>query len=125
MKASPRTVDVPRMREATQLPVHEVEDSLQHLESAGIARHEGRSAYALARAPGAITFAELYGAAVGPIGGMQPEEWAGISPAFARAAAEMATGLAQPLASLVERPAPVAALRKAKRGRTRSGRSSR
>lgn len=118
MEAAPAMVSMQRLREATALPVSEIEDALLPMTRAGLARSEGRGAYALARAASGISFGELYRATVGPIGGMQPDEWAAVSPEFERAASEMEAGLARPLSSL-------APLTTEKRGKARSGRSSR
>jgi membrane protein len=128
--AAPKAVSVHRLREKTKLPVQEVEDTLMEMGDGGLVRREGRSGFALARSAAEVTFEDLYRATVGPIGGMRPEEWADVSPAFARAATEMRSGLGRTLSTLVEEaPArgadPAPAFRKAKRGRGRSARSSR
>lgn len=124
MEAAPAAVSLTRLREVSGLPTHEVEDTLDQMCNAGIVSHEGRSGYVLAKKAEDIRFEDLHRATVGPIGGLKPEEWAAVSPAFARAAAEMQEGLGRSLATLGEAPesAPV---RKAKRGRARSARSSR
>ncbi|HUI99660.1 MAG TPA: YihY family inner membrane protein [Usitatibacter sp.] len=88
------------LRKEAVLPAHELEDLLARLCEAGIVRGERRSGYALAGDPAAITVGELYEAAVAPVGGMRPEEWAEISGDFARAAERMREGLERPLAAL-------------------------
>lgn len=112
-----------RLREATELPAHKLEDTLYRMTDAGIAKRIGRAGYALARKADEVTIEDLYSATVSPVGAMRPEEWADVSADFARAANQMREGLKRPLSSLREEPA--APLRKAKRGRARSGRSSR
>lgn len=92
------------------------------MRDADIVRHEGRSGYVLAKKAEDIRFEDLHRATVGPIGGLKPQEWAAVSPAFERAAAEMQQALGGSLAMLRESPTP---LRKAKRGRARNARSSR
>jgi membrane protein len=124
-KAAPAAVPLVKLHRATGLPAQEVEDIVMQMADAGLARREGRSAYGLARSPDEITFEHLHRAIVGPIGGLLPQEWADVSPAFERAASEMQQGLCRSLASLSEAPVGATALRKAKRGRARSGRSSR
>jgi membrane protein len=115
------------LRHATGVPVHELEDTLARMTGAGIARRGGRSGYTLARDPQDVSIADLYSATVAPVGAMRPDEWADVSADFARAANQMREGLRHPIASLAgaaPSPAPPA-VRKAKRGRARSGRSSR
>jgi membrane protein len=112
-----------QLRDATRLPVHELEDVLMRLQEPRIVQRVGRDAYSFARPIEEITLAEVYAATVAPVGAMAPDEWAEVSPEFGRAAQQMRLGLQQSLASLaVEAPMPV---RKAKRGRGRSGRSAR
>ena len=89
-----------QLRKEAVLPAHDLEDLLARLCEAGIARGDRRSGYTLAGDPGAMTVGELYEAAVAPVGGMRPEEWAEISRDFARAAERMREGLARPLATL-------------------------
>lgn len=125
LEAAPAMVTLPRLREATAMPLQEIEDTLLHMRDAGLARSEGSAAYGLARDASAISFGELYRATVGPIGGILPAEWAAISPAFERAACEMEAGLARPLSSLLAEPGAGPAVRKAGRGKARSDRSSR
>jgi membrane protein len=111
---------------ATGLPMHELEDTLARMEGAGIVRRMGRRGYALARDPQEVSIADLYSATIAPLGAMRPDEWADVSADFARAANQLREGLRRPIASLIESaPAPADALRKAKRGKARSGRSSR
>jgi membrane protein len=104
-RAAPATVSLAQLREATGLAAQEIDDIVMQMCDAGLARREGRSGYALARSPGEITFGDLHRAVVGPIGGLGPEEWAEVSPAFERAAHEMEAGLGRSLASLSEAPA--------------------
>jgi membrane protein len=118
------TLSFERLREATSLPAHELEDTLHRMLDAGIAKRVGRSGYAFAREAGDMTLEDLYSATVAPVGAMRPEEWADVSADFARAASQMREGLKRPLASLREEPA-APALRKGRRGKARSGRSSR
>jgi membrane protein len=122
--AAPKALSLTRLREVTELPLRELEETLQQMHDADLVRHEGHSGYVLAKKAEDIRLEDLYRAAVGPVGGLEPREWAAVSPQFERAAAEMQQGLARSLATLREAPAggPV---RKAKRGRARSGRSSR
>lgn len=89
-----------QLRNEAVLPAHDLEDLLARLCDAGIVRGDRRSGYRLAGDPGAMTVGELYEAAVAPVGGMRPEEWAEISGDFARAAERMREGLARPLAAL-------------------------
>ena len=88
------------LRKEAVLPAHDLEDLLARLCEAGIVRGDRRSGYALAGDPEAMTVGELYEAAVAPVGGMRPEEWAEISGDFARAAERMREGLQRPLAAL-------------------------
>jgi membrane protein len=88
------------LRRRAVLPAHELEDLLARLCEAGIVRGDRRSGYALARDANEITVGELYEAAVAPLGGMRPEEWAEISGDFARAAERLREGLERPLAAL-------------------------
>lgn len=113
-----------QLRATTHLPTHELEDTLYRMIGAGIAKSTARSGYSLAQAPDAATIADLYSATVAPVGAMPPEEWADVSEDFARAALQMREGLNRPLSSLRAGPA-APALRKAKRGKARSARSSR
>jgi len=110
-----------RLREATGLPTKQLEDTLHRMAEAGLATRVGRTGYVLAKDAAETTLEDLYTATVAPVGAMRPEEWADVSADFARAANQMREGLKRPLASLAEE-APV---RKAKRGKARSGRSSR
>ena len=89
-----------RLRRDAVLPAHELEDLLARLCEAGIVRGDRRSGYALAGDANAVTVGELYEAAVAPLGGMRPEEWAEVSDDFAHAAARMREGLERPLAAL-------------------------
>jgi membrane protein len=124
LDAGGRPVTFERLREATGLPAHELEDTLYRMMDAGIAKRIKREGYALARKADEMTLEDLYAATVAPVGAMPPEDWADVSPDFARAANQMREGLKRPLSSLREEPA-APALRKAKRGKARSGRSSR
>jgi membrane protein len=99
-QAAPGAIDFERLRKEAVLPAFELEDLLTRLCEAGIVRATGERDYALAEAPEAITVADLYEAAVAPLGGMRPEEWAEISPDFEHTAREMREGLERPLASL-------------------------
>ena len=98
--AAPGAIDFDRLRKEAVLPAHELEDLLVRLCEAGIVRPLGRRQYALASSPDEMTVAQLYEAAVAPLGGMKPEEWAEISADFAHAAERMREGLERPLASL-------------------------
>jgi membrane protein len=113
-----------RLHEVSGLSILEIEDTLEHLIDAGIVRREGADGYVLAKSAEDIRFGDVHRATVGPIGGVKPEEWAAVSPTFARVAAEMREGLEKPIATLRE-AAALAAVRKKKRGRARSVRSSR
>jgi membrane protein len=126
MQAHPGGISVERIRADTGLPLQEADEALMALVDADLARRAGRAGYALAKPAEAITFRDLYRAAVGPVGGMSPQEWEEVSPAFSRAAAAMEASLGQPF-TLAEAGGPGQArtLRKARRGRARSGRSSR
>jgi membrane protein len=112
-----------RLQRATALPVHELEDTLARMEKAGIVKEGRRSRFALAGDPGRTTIADLYAATVAPVGAMGPEEWAEISPDFARAANQMREGLRRPLDSLAGEPR-AAPVRKPRRGRARTARRS-
>jgi membrane protein len=100
VEAGPAGMSFERLRRDAVLPAHELEDLLARLCEAGIVRGERRSGYALAGDAKAVTVGELYEAAVAPLGGMRPEEWAEISADFAHAAARMREGLERPLAAL-------------------------
>lgn len=113
-----------RLREATGLPPHQLEDTLHRMAEAGLAERVGRTGYAIAKDAGEKTIEDLYTATVAPVGAMRPDEWADVSPDFARAANQMREGLKRPLASLVEE-GEAGPVRKAKRGKARSGRFSR
>jgi membrane protein len=112
------------LRDATGLPAHQLEDTLARMTDAGIAKRVGRAGYALACAADEVTLEDLYAATAAPVGAMRPEEWADVSEDFARAANQLREGLRRPLSSLREAalPPPV---RKVKRGKGRSGKSSR
>jgi membrane protein len=127
IEASPKPASIAQLKEKTGLPVQEIEDTLLEMGDAGMVRRAARSRFVLTRSAGEMTFEDLYRATVGPIGGMKPEEWADVSPAFARAAIEMRSGLGRALSTLGGEADDAAAptLRKAKRGRARSGPSSR
>jgi membrane protein len=114
------------LRDATGLPAHQLEDTLGRMTDAGIAKRVGRAGYALARRGDEISIEELYAATVAPVGAMPPEDWADVSVDFARAANQMRQGLKRPLSSLRETENEAAPpVRKAKRGKGRSGKSSR
>jgi membrane protein len=100
MEAGAAGTSFERLRRDAVLPAHELEDLLARLCDAGIVRGDRRGGYALARDANAVTVGELYEAAVAPLGGMRPEEWAEISADFAHAAARMREGLERPLAAL-------------------------
>jgi membrane protein len=100
VEAGPAGTSFERLRRDAVLPAHELEDLLARLCEAGIVRGDRRAGYALAGDAGAVTVGELYEAAVAPLGGMRPEEWAEISEDFAHAAARMREGLERPLAAL-------------------------
>jgi membrane protein len=124
LDAGDRPLPFERLREATGLPAHELEDTLYRMMAAGIAKRTPRVGYSLARPPQEVTLEDLYTATVTPVGAMRPEEWADVSEDFARAANQMREGLKRPLSSLgAQANAP--RLRKAKRGKARSGKSSR
>jgi membrane protein len=127
LEAGAEPLSFERLRRATHIPVHELEDALTRMRDADIVKHVRRGGYVLARDPGKITLEEIYSATVAPVGGMKPEEWSEISADFERAAQQMREGLKRPLTTLLDTPAPkrAAPLRKAGRGRARSGRSSR
>ena len=98
--AGPSGASFDELRREAVLPAHELEDLLARLCEAGIVRGARRTGYALADDANAITVGELYEAAVAPVGGMRPEEWAEISRDFAHAAERMREGLGRPLAAL-------------------------
>ena len=123
--ASGAPVSFRQLRKATRLPVHELEDALLRMEGCGIVEERGRSGYAFARAPEKVSVAELYEATVAPLGAMEPQEWAEVSPDFSRAARDMREGLERPLATLGETNAAVAPVRKRRGGKGRSARSAR
>jgi membrane protein len=112
------------LRRATKLPAHELEDTLYRMMDAGLVKRVKRAGYALARNADEVTIEEVYAATVAPVGGMASQDWSDVSADFARAANQMREGLRRPLSSLSGEAAepPV---RKAKRGKARSGRSSR
>jgi membrane protein len=99
-EAFPEVLRFDRLRRDAVLPAHELDDLLARLCEAGIVRRDGRRDYALAEDPAELTVGELYEAAVAPVGGMRPEEWAEISGDFAHAAQKMREGLERPLATL-------------------------
>lgn len=100
VEAGPAGASFEALRKEAVLPAHELEDLLGRLCEAGIVRGARRSGYALAGDASAITVGELYEAAVAPVGGMRPEEWAEISRDFAHAAERLREGLERPLAAL-------------------------
>ena len=114
------------LRRETRLPVHELEDALLRMEECGIVDASRREGYGFARAPEKVSIAQLYEATVAPLGAMEPDEWAEVSPEFARAARDMRQGLERPLATLREAPEAAAApVRKRRGGKGRSARSAR
>lgn len=100
MAAGRRGLSFIRLRAVTRLSAHDLEDTLGRMVEAGILARGGRRGYVLAGDPELITLGELYEAVAAPVGGMRPEDWAEISPDFARTAAEMREGLQRPLVSL-------------------------
>lgn len=122
--AGEAAVSFDRLREATGLPPHQLEDTLLRMSQAGLAKRVGRDGYRLARRADEATIEDLYTATVAPVGAMRPDEWADVSADFARAANQMREGLKRPLATLRDDPA-APPVRKPKRGKARSGRSSR
>jgi membrane protein len=113
------------LRRATRLPVHELEDALLHMEESGIVCASRRDGYAFAIPPEKVSIARLYEATVAPLGAMEPDEWAEVSPEFAHAARELRQGLERPLATLRE-PGPAAVpVRKRRGGKGRNARSAR
>jgi membrane protein len=108
-EAGARGLDFERLRTGAVVPAHELDDLLQRLIDAGIVkRSAGDGTFVLADDPKVTTVAQLYEAAVAPLGGMRPEEWAEISTDFERAAREMRASLDRPLATLSSnlRPQP-------------------
>ena len=122
--AAPAGLTLDRLREATGLPITQIEDTLMQMTEAGMTRRMARDAFALARAPDKITVEEIYRAAVGPLGAVKPGDFGDISPDFERAAREMQAGLDRPLSAL-DAPAPATPIRKPTRGKARSARSAR
>lgn len=100
VRAAPAVASFHQLRRGAVLPAHDLEDLLARLCEAGIVRGDRRSGYAIAGDAAQITVGELYEAAVAPLGGMRPEEWAEISRDFAQAAERLREGLRCPLASL-------------------------
>jgi membrane protein len=98
--AGPRGMRFEDLRTQAVLPAHELDDLLRRLADAGMVKQAEDGTFALAGDPRVATLAELYEAAVAPLGGMRPEEWAEISADFERAAREMRAGLDRPLATL-------------------------
>jgi DNA-binding IscR family transcriptional regulator len=113
------------LRDATGLPAHQLEDTLARMTDANIAKRVGRAGYALARAADEVTIEDLYAATAELVGAMRPEEWADVSEDFARVANQLREGLRRPLSSLCETEAAPRPVKKAKRGKGRSGTSSR
>jgi membrane protein len=114
VEAGARGLDFETLRTRAVVSAHELDDLLRSLVDADLVKHGDDGTFALAGDPRVTTVAELYEAAVAPLGGMRPEEWAEISADFERAAREMRAGLDRPLASLssnlranpVQEPAP-------------------
>ena len=102
-EAGERGLDFERLRIGAVVPAHELEDLLERLVDARLVKRKDRI-YALTREACDVTVAELYEAAVAPLGGMRPEEWAEISADFERAAREMRAGLERPLSELSAQP---------------------
>lgn len=123
--ASRAPVTFRHLRRTTHLPVHELEDALLRMEACRIVEERGRSGYAFARPPEKVSVAELYEATVAPLGAMEPEEWAEVSPDFAHAARAMRQGLERPLATLREANGAAGPVRKRRGGKGRSARSAR
>jgi membrane protein len=98
--AGAKGVDFESLRTRGVVPAHELDDLLRRLCDAGIVKRSVAGTFALTRDPTATTLAQLYEAAVAPLGGMRPEEWAEVSADFERAAREMRAGLDRPLAAL-------------------------
>lgn len=98
--ADARGLDFEALRTGAVVPAHELDDLLRRLEEADIVKRSGEGTFTLARDPRLTTVAQLYEAAVAPLGGMRPEEWAEISTDFERAAREMRKSLDRPLATL-------------------------
>ena len=99
-EAAPRGLDFEQLRTGAVVPAHELDDLLLRLTDAEIVKCVDEGTFQLAGDPRRTTVAQLYEAAVAPLGGMRPEEWAEISPDFERAAREMRAGLERPLATL-------------------------
>jgi membrane protein len=134
LEAGQEAVKFEALRRGSRMPVHELEDTLSRMMEGGIVKRRRGWGYMLARDPAEITLEQLYEATVAPVGGMTPDEWNEIAPEYARAAREMRAGLERPLTSLKEGAAAkepatpkktTAPVRKAGRGRARSGKSSR
>ena len=100
VEAGGRGVDFEALRRAGVAPAHELDDLLRSLCEADIVKEAAEGTFVLARDPTVTTLAELYEAAVAPLGGMRPEEWSGVSADFERAAREMRAGFDRPLATL-------------------------
>lgn len=88
------------LRAEIAIPNDELEDTLARLEELHIVRRVGRSAYALAKAPEAITLGELYDVAVHSGEGVPPKVWSDYSVELSEAAQAMQTAFSRPLGSL-------------------------
>jgi membrane protein len=113
------------LRKATSIPAHELEDAVAHLTDAKIVRRVRGRGYVLARPARDITLAEVYGATLPAGGAMSEEGWEDISPALARSVHDMRERLQCPVTSSDAQPARPEPVRKGRRGKARSGRSSR
>ena len=113
------------LRKATSIPAHELEDALERLSDAKIVARVRRRGYTLARAPQDITLADIYEATLPPGGAMSEEGWEEISPVLARSVHEMRERLECPVMSSEALSARAEPLKKGRRGKARSGRSSR
>jgi membrane protein len=118
-------MDFAALRNATHMPVHEVEDALLRMEGAGIAKRLDRSRFELARPADRITVEQLYAATVVPIGAMDPSEWEEVSPEYAAASRHLRGMLQRPLSTLEGAQPAVTPPRKRRGGRGRSGRKAR
>ena len=101
-----RGLSFEELRACEAVPDHEIEDALIRLVEGGLVEQEGRNRYRLAKRPEEVMLADIYRLSVLQGGGLNEQDWGGISPELAELSAEIDQALRRPLsAALVPPPA--------------------